>query len=83
MTHSDVLTWVAEIFNVPADTLTPETLREEVPLWDSLGLLTLMAALDEKFGIMPSDEEMRAMQKVGDILDVLVKEGKLQDSSVK
>ena len=76
-TQETALKWVAEMFDQPADQLTPETLRQDIPLWDSLGILMLMAGLDEKFGIMLSDVELRAMTKVGDILEVLRREGKL------
>ena len=65
-------------FEQPAESIKPETPREEIVAWDSLGVLMLMAALDEKHEIMLSDEELRAMTKAGDILEVLRREGKLQ-----
>jgi len=36
-----------------------------------------MAALDETFDITVNDTDMRAMLKVGDVLDLLRKHGKL------
>lgn len=75
-TQDDALKWIGEMFEESAP-LTPETLRENIPMWDSLGTLTLMAGLDEKFGIMLPDEELKAMAKVDDILAVLRREGKL------
>jgi len=75
-TQEDALKWIGEIFEEPGP-LTPETLRENIPVWDSLGTLTLMAGLDEKFGIILSDDELRAMTKVDDILAVLRRDGKL------
>ena len=77
-TQEEALNWIAELFEQSAGQLQPETRRDDIPAWDSLGVLTLMAGLDEKYGIMLSDVELRAMTKVGDILDVLRRQGKLQ-----
>lgn len=70
--------WVAGMFDQSVDQLSPETLRDDIPIWDSLGVLTLMAEFDEKFGIVLTDADMRAMGKVDDILAVLRNNGKLQ-----
>ena len=75
-TQEEALKWIGEMFE-RTDSLTPETPRNDIPVWDSLGTLTLMAGMDEKFGIMLSDAELRAMTKVDDILAVLRREGKL------
>jgi len=75
-TKEEALKWIGEMFE-QSDPLTPDTLRDDIPVWDSLGTLTLMAGMDEKFGIMLSDAELRAMTKVDDILAVLRREGKL------
>ena len=76
MSRAEALAWVAEIFQ-ESEALTPETPREKIAMWDSLGVLTLMAELDEKFDLVVSDQDMRAMTKVGDILSLLEKNGKL------
>ena len=81
-TQDELLNWIAEIFEQTAKPLSPDTLREDIPAWDSLGVLTLMAGLDEKYGIMLSDAELKAMTKVDDILEVLRREGKFQRAAV-
>lgn len=78
MTEKEALVWVAGLFEQSAEKLTPETPRDDIPMWDSLGVLTLMAEFDEKFGIVLTDADMRAMRQVGHILDVLRQHGKLQ-----
>jgi len=78
MTEKEAMEWVAGMFDQSAEQLTPETLRDDIPIWDSLGVLTLMAEFDEKFGIVLTDADMRAMGKVDDILAVLRNNGKLQ-----
>jgi len=76
--EKEAMEWVAGMFDQSAEQLTPETLRDDIPIWDSLGVLTLMAEFDEKFGIVLTDADMRAMGKVDDILAVLRNNGKLQ-----
>ena len=76
-TEEDVLNWIAELFQHPVVRLKPETPREDIPDWDSLGVLSLMAGLDEQYGILLSDAELNAMTRVGDILNVLRRVGKL------
>lgn len=80
MSQEEALIWIAEIFEQPAGSIKPETPREEIAAWDSLGFLMLMAELDEKQGILLSDTELRALAKVGDILAVLRRAGKLQEN---
>ena len=74
--QEDALKWFAELFGLPVASLSPTTPRTEIQTWDSLGVLTLMAALDETFNLVVDDADMRAMQKVGDVLDLLRKHGK-------
>ena len=77
MTQEEALKWFADLFGVPASSITPETSRDKILTWDSLGVLTLMASLDETFNIVTDDATMRAMQSVGDVLNLLRKHGKL------
>ncbi len=78
MNQEQVLDWLAEVFNEPRDNITPETKRDDIDSWDSLGVLTLMADLDEKFDLVLSDQEMRPMQTIGDILSLLRERGKIK-----
>ncbi len=78
MTQDQVLDWLAEVFNESRERITPETKRDDIASWDSLGVLTLMADLDEKFDLVLSDQEMRPMQAIGDILVVLRERGKIK-----
>lgn len=78
MNREETLHWIAELFQEPPGTLTEETPRTAIASWDSLGVLTLMAALDEKFDLVVTDESMSAMQKVGDVLELLTRSGKLK-----
>ncbi len=80
MNEVDALAWIADLFEEPRERIRPETKREAIPTWDSLGVLTLMAGLDETFEVLLKEEDMIAMQSVQDILDVLVRNGKINHS---
>ena len=77
MTQEELLQWIAELFEDTVENIKPETKREDIAAWDSLGVLTLMAGLDEKFGIVLSENEISSLKKVDDILNVLRRNGKL------
>lgn len=75
MTESEILEWLAVVFEEPAGSLTRATPREDIPAWDSVGTLSLMAELDGRFGVLLSDADLRGLSKVGDVLDVLARHG--------
>ncbi len=81
MNTETALKWIAEVFNESPGGITPETNREDIPEWDSLGVLTLMADLDEKFDILLTADQMGAMTKVNDILEVLQQHQKLSPAN--
>jgi len=75
MTEQEALKWIAELFEEPVENIRPETKQDEVEGWDSLGVLSLMAGLDEEFDILMTEEEMQNLRTVADILEVLKKNG--------
>lgn len=58
-------------FSEPAGSLAPDTLRDSVGGWDSMGALVLMAELDERFGIVLTPDQSRTLTSVGDVLELL------------
>lgn len=79
MTTQEALVWITGIFEEAPGRLTPRTARADVPGWDSLGILSLIAAFDERFDMHLSEQDIEQMQSVGDILDILRRSGKLAD----
>ncbi len=77
MTVPEALLWVAEVFNEPPSRVRADTRRPDLLGWDSLGQLVLMSALDEQFGIKLTQDEIRSMISVQDILDALVRHGRV------
>ena len=77
MNINEAIAWIADLFEEPVENIQPETLKEDIPAWDSLGVLALMASLDEEFGILLTDEEMQELEKVDDIFDLIRRNGKM------
>jgi acyl carrier protein len=77
MSQNEALHWVAELFEESAASIQPDTSRDAIPNWDSLGVLTLMAGLSERFDITVNADELAEMKRVDDILVVLRRHGKL------
>ncbi|MFN0305854.1 MAG: acyl carrier protein [Burkholderiales bacterium] len=75
-----VLGWLAEVFEDSRSRLKLTTRREDIPGWDSLGTLSLIAALDEKFDIHISEQDIEAMQTVGDVFAILKRHGALEEA---
>jgi len=73
----EALAWVAEMFEEPKENIRENTPRDDIAAWDSLGQLVLMAKLDERFGIRLTQADLRSLQSVRAILDVLRTNGRL------
>ena len=78
MNAEEALAWIAELFEEAVENISPETPRDEIPAWDSLGILTLMARLDEDFEILLEEEEVQELRSIGDTLDALKRHNKLE-----
>jgi acyl carrier protein len=77
LTLADALAWIAELFEEPAGRLEASTPRTDIAAWDSLGQLVLMSALDQRFAIRLSQDELGSLRSVQDILSVLERHGVL------
>ena len=81
MTQAEAMKWIADVFEEDAAKLSPDLKREDFERWDSLGMLTLIAALDEQFSIVLNEDEMAKLTSINSILEVLQRH-KVLDSSV-
>jgi acyl carrier protein len=66
----------SDIFGVSADKITAASTPETIETWDSIQHLNLVLALEEKFGLQLSPEEIEQMKSIGDVIKLV--EGKLQ-----
>ncbi len=71
MTLNEALEMIAGFFEADVSNIRPDTLREEIAGWDSMGFLTLMAEFDDRFSIILTAPQLEKMQKVNDILQIL------------
>lgn len=78
MDETEALSWIADIFQEPVENIGPTTPRENIAGWDSLGVLSLMAEMDEKFDILIEEETLENLKTVNDILALLKSNGKLE-----
>jgi acyl carrier protein len=77
LTEEEALSWIGHLLGEAPGGLTPKTRRVDMPAWDSLGILLLVSGLDEELGVQLSDEDIERMATVGDILNILRRNGKL------
>lgn len=75
MSTGEILKVIAEAINEPQDDVRPEVELENLPGWDSMGVLLVMAELDELFGIVLDQETLSSFSQVSDVLKVLKEEG--------
>ena len=66
----------SDLFGVTADKITRESSTESVEAWDSTQHLNFVLALEEKFNIQFSPEEMERMKNIGSTVKVV--DNKLQ-----
>lgn len=76
---SEALKMLSDAFEEPVANLRPDVSRDDVPGWDSMGALTLMAELDERFGIELTADDSKKMSRIDDVLQLLRKHGALAD----
>lgn len=77
MTEQAALAWIAGVFQVSPESIHAGSTRTDINTWDSMGVLLLMAGMDEEFGLILTDADMKSLQTVGDILALLRAQGKI------
>ena len=63
----------SDTFNIPINDIKPETSPGDTPLWDSLGQLNLVSALEQHFSIMFEFEELFEIVSVETIVSTVNK----------
>lgn len=77
MNMNDTFEKIQEIFrdNFDDDSLiiTRETCADDIEDWDSLEQINLLTAIERKFNIKFKLEDVRGLENVGDLLDLIEK----------
>lgn len=79
ITRDDALRMLEEAFAADPNSLTADSAREDLPGWDSMGALMLIAELDSRFGLILTPEESKTMAYARDVLKLLDARGCLSD----
>ena len=81
ITATEALRMLEEAFAADAGSLSPSIARRDLPGWDSMGALMLIAELDSRFGIILTPEQSKTMAYVRDVLELLRSHGALIDNA--
>jgi acyl carrier protein len=71
-----IRTMASDLFGVPVDQISAASSAQTLDNWDSIQHLNLVLAVEEKFGLQLSPEEIEQMKTVGDTAKLV--ESKLQ-----
>ena len=75
-TFDEVRSIASDIFGVPAERLSTASSPDTIENWDSVQHLSLVLALEEKFSLQLSPEEIEQMKNLGETAKII--EAKLQ-----
>jgi acyl carrier protein len=62
---------VADVFSLSPEEVSPQSSPEAIQLWDSVGHLNLVLALEQEFKVYFSPEQMQEMTSVASIMRIL------------
>lgn len=68
-------TLIAETLHISLNSVTDDLAMSDVESWDSLQHMTLIASLEQSFGVELTFEDIIAMQNVKEIKRILVSKG--------
>lgn len=71
MDNQDKIKMLEDMFDLDAGSLAPETVLEELDVWDSMNKLSLIILIDEEFGRVITGEDVLALKTVADILELM------------
>ncbi|WP_029896952.1 acyl carrier protein [Desulfohalovibrio reitneri] len=66
---------IANVMNVPADSIDKDSSPKTVAAWESLKHMNLLLAVEEAFGVTFTDEDIVEMEDARSILDKLSEKG--------
>lgn len=74
MTDERKIELIAEILDVEAETLTPETELGSMDEWDSIALISFLAMMDDEFGREIKGSIVKEQKTVADLMALMENE---------
>jgi len=71
MNTQEAISWLADIFNVDETDIQVDQPRESLDYWDSMGMLLLMGELDDLFDFTLTEDQLKNISTINDLLDIL------------
>ncbi|HPQ38602.1 MAG TPA: acyl carrier protein [Synergistaceae bacterium] len=71
---NEKITLLAETLDTDEEILTPAKELEQLEEWDSMGIISVIAMLDKKYGVQLKADQIQALKSVGDILNLMEKQ---------
>lgn len=71
MTLEEKLRLIADTLDMASPNILPQTDLKSLDEWDSMGIISVIAMLDKKFGKILNAEQMESLKTVQDILDIM------------
>lgn len=71
MTNQEKLEHIAEILDLEVEEINEDTVLCEYEEWDSVAILSFIALMDEEFGKAVKGAEIRALETVKDLMDMM------------
>ncbi|MFS2042560.1 acyl carrier protein [Stenotrophomonas geniculata] len=75
VTEDQVVAVFARVLGIAADTVSDDLRYNTIPQWDSIAHMSVVAALEEAFGVMIDMDEVIDMSSVGKAREILRKHG--------
>lgn len=66
---------IASVINVPSSTLTPQSGPENLPDWDSLAHIGVVAAVEQTYQVQLTMPEILSIKTIADLRNILEKRG--------
>lgn len=71
MKKAEFLPQLAQAIEADSDTMSESTVLNELPNWDSMRLLEVIALVDEQLGVNLNANQLAKCETVGQILGIL------------
>jgi acyl carrier protein len=69
--YSQLTDIFVDLFDNESIVLTPETTADQIEEWDSLHHITLIAAVESRFGIKFRTAELEGLRNVGHLVELI------------